>query len=170
MKKKDHYVVHVISNLISCRTIAVFLLHKYALRLQQNGVNIADDNFQLIILVRVLLHFDKKVTLGLRQKWLPSSMWLGAVGARIIDCLPSVVGDYSGAVDWSFLISTSCQWSHPALSNALRPKQNGSLFSSYMFKTQDLFTMNPNEHELPINLMNIMLCPVMLFRRHSISI
>ena len=70
----------------------------------------------------------------------------------------------------SFCILTSCHWSDMSVPNALRPRQNGPLFSSYMFKTQNLFLMNPLEQELSTYLMNIILCPAMLFRRHKICI
>ena len=39
-----------------------------------------------------------------------------------------------------------------------------------MFKTPDLFIMNPLEYDLPQNLTDIILCAVMLIRRHKINI
>ena len=74
----------------------------------------------------------------------------------------SLIGHYS--------FQPGCHRSHMAVSNTLRPRLNGPLFSSHLFKIPDLSIMNPSEYELPNNLMNIILCPVMLCRRHKICI
>ena len=71
----------------SYREISVFWLYEFTLRLKQSGHHFADDNFQLIILVWVLLYFDKKKkSLWDREKWLQFCRWLGDAYVRIIDC------------------------------------------------------------------------------------
>ena len=56
----------------------------------------------------------------------------------------------------------SCLWSHTSAPDALRPRQNGPLFSSHMLKTPDLFIMNPLEYELP-NSLKISLCALLCY-------
>ena len=104
--KNGHHFAHVIFNVISSREIAVFSLYKFALRLKQNGHHIADDNFQLIILVWVLLYFDTKSHSEGKSKMAAVCKWLSALGVKFFECPLFVIVEYNGAVAWSLLIST----------------------------------------------------------------
>ena len=169
--KNGHHFAHVIFNRISCREIAVFWLYKFALRLKENRNHIADDNFQSTILVWVLLYFYLKKSLWDRDEsghHFSDDWVLWVLESFTVPFLPLVIITVSLIGHYSF--QPGCHRSHMAVSNTLRPRLNGPLFSSHLFKIPDLSIMNPSEYELPNNLMNIILCPVMLCRRHKICI
>ena len=137
------------------REIAVFWLYEFALRLKHDRHHVANDNFQLIILVEAFLYFYKMVTLRPRQKWLSFCRWLCAVYVRIIDCPLLSMVTITVLLIRHYSFQPSCHWSHTLVPNTLGPKQNGPLCSSHMFKTPetpDLFMMIPLEYELPNNI------------------
>ena len=88
---------------------SVFWLYELASRLKQKGHHIADDNFQLIILVWVLLYFDNKRHSDTERNGCHFAVdWVLWVLESLT--VPSVIDDYNCAVDWSLLIQPSCHW------------------------------------------------------------
>ena len=106
---------------------------------------------------------EMKVAIIFSDDWV---LWV--LESLTVPFLPLVIITVSLIGHYSF--QPGCHGSHMAVSNTLRPRLNGPLFSSHLFKIPDLSIMNPSEYELPDNLMNIILCPVMLCRRHKICI
>ena len=144
---------------LSGREIAVFWLYKFALSLKLNGHCIADDNSYLIILAWVLLH--EKVTLRPRKNGchFVDDWMLGLLESLTVHLLSLVTLTMPLTGHCSF--QPSCHRTHTSVSSTLRPRQNGPLFSSRMFKTPDIFIMNPLEYELRSNIKKILFCTML---------